>query len=63
MPTPIRMPDLGTAETEVRLLKWLVEEGQEVRRGTLLAELHSEVSMHSHADKAIEILRARQPHA
>ena len=30
---------------------------------TLLAELHSEVSMHSHADKAIEILRARQPQA
>jgi thioredoxin-dependent peroxiredoxin len=28
---------------------------------TLLAELHSEVSMHSHADKAIEILRTRQP--
>ena len=30
---------------------------------TLLAELHSEVSMNSHADKAIEILRARQPRA
>jgi peroxiredoxin Q/BCP len=29
---------------------------------TLLAELHSEVSMHSHADKAIDILRARQAH-
>jgi peroxiredoxin Q/BCP len=28
---------------------------------TLIAELHSEVSMHSHADKALEILRARQP--
>ncbi len=28
---------------------------------TLLAELHSEVSMHSHADKAVEILRARRP--
>ena len=42
MPTPIRMPDLGTAETEVRLLKWLVEEGQEVRRGTLLAELETD---------------------
>ena len=27
--------------------------------GTLLAELHSEISMNSHADKAIEILRAR----
>ena len=29
---------------------------------TLIAEIHSEVSMHSHADKALEILRARQPH-
>ena len=29
--------------------------------GTLIAELHSEVSMHSHADKALEILRTRQP--
>jgi thioredoxin-dependent peroxiredoxin len=29
---------------------------------SLLGELHSEVSMHSHADKAIEILRTRQPH-
>lgn len=28
--------------------------------GTLLAELHSEVSMRSHADKAVEILRTRQ---
>ena len=30
---------------------------------TLIAELHSEISMHSHADKALEILRARQPQA
>ena len=29
---------------------------------TLLAELHSEVSMRSHADKAVEILRTRRPH-
>jgi len=28
---------------------------------TLIAELHSEISMHSHADKALEILKARQP--
>jgi peroxiredoxin Q/BCP len=26
---------------------------------SLIAELHSEVSMHSHADKALEVLRAR----
>jgi thioredoxin-dependent peroxiredoxin len=30
---------------------------------TLIAELHSEVSMHSHADRALEILRARRPQA
>jgi thioredoxin-dependent peroxiredoxin len=30
---------------------------------TLLAELHSEISMNSHADKAVEILRTRQPRA
>lgn len=30
---------------------------------TLIAQLHSEVSMNSHADKALKILRARQPHA
>ena len=27
---------------------------------TLLAELHSEISMNSHADKALEILQTRQ---
>jgi thioredoxin-dependent peroxiredoxin len=30
---------------------------------SLLAELHSEISMSSHADKALDILRARQPRA
>jgi len=29
---------------------------------TLIAQLHSEVSMNSHADKALQILRTRQPH-
>jgi peroxiredoxin Q/BCP len=29
---------------------------------TLIAQLHSEISMNSHADKALQILRARQPH-
>jgi peroxiredoxin Q/BCP len=28
---------------------------------TLIAQFHSEVSMNSHADKALQILRARQP--
>ena len=30
---------------------------------TLIAELHSEVSMHSHADKALAILQARRSNA
>ncbi|HTD49966.1 MAG TPA: peroxiredoxin, partial [Acidimicrobiia bacterium] len=30
--------------------------------GSLIAQLHSEISMHSHADKALEILRARRAH-
>lgn len=42
MPTPIRMPDFGTAVTEVRILKWLIEEGQAVTRGTLLAEVETD---------------------
>jgi peroxiredoxin Q/BCP len=29
--------------------------------GTLLEELHSEVSMSSHADKALDLLKARRP--
>jgi len=29
---------------------------------TLIAQFHSEVSMNSHADKALKILRSRQPH-
>jgi pyruvate dehydrogenase E2 component (dihydrolipoamide acetyltransferase) len=36
------MPDFGTAVTEVRILKWLVEEGQAVARGTLLAEVETD---------------------
>jgi peroxiredoxin Q/BCP len=31
--------------------------------GTLIAQIHSEVSMNSHADKALKILRTRQPSA
>jgi pyruvate dehydrogenase E2 component (dihydrolipoamide acetyltransferase) len=42
MPSPIRMPDFGTAVTEVKISKWLVEEGQPVSRGTLLAEIETD---------------------
>ncbi len=42
MAVAIRMPDFGTAVTEVRILKWLVEEGQAVTRGALLAEIETD---------------------
>src|SRR3972149_3103887 len=38
MAVPIRMPDLGTTVDEVKIIKWLVNEGNEVKRGDLLVE-------------------------
>ncbi|MCX6624618.1 MAG: E3 binding domain-containing protein [Acidobacteria bacterium] len=42
MPVVIRMPDFGTAVSEIRLTRWLVEEGAAVKRGDLLAEIETD---------------------
>ncbi len=42
MATPIRVPDLGTTVDEVRLVRWLIEEGQSVRRGQPIAEMETD---------------------
>jgi len=42
MAIPIKMPDFGTTVDEVRLVAWLVEEGEEVRRGELIAEIETD---------------------
>lgn len=42
MPIPIKMPDLGTNVDEVKLLAWLVEEGDTVERGDFLAEIETD---------------------
>ena len=42
MPTPIKMPDFGTAVNEVRIVKWLIEPGGSVERGSLLAEVETD---------------------
>lgn len=42
MATAIRMPDFGTAVDEVRLVRWLVEEGETVTRGRILAEIETD---------------------
>jgi pyruvate dehydrogenase E2 component (dihydrolipoamide acetyltransferase) len=53
MAVMIRMPDFGTAVSEVRLLRWLIEEGATVRRGDVLAEVETDkanVDLESIAD-------------
>ena len=42
MPTPIRMPDLGTNVEVVTLLSWLKDEGDSVKRGEALCEVETD---------------------
>ena len=42
MATAIRVPDLGTTVDEVKLLSWLVEEGDDVHRGDVIAEIQTD---------------------
>jgi pyruvate/2-oxoglutarate dehydrogenase complex dihydrolipoamide acyltransferase (E2) component len=38
----VRVPKMGMSTVEVDLMKWLVQPGQRVEQGTLLAEIESE---------------------
>lgn len=42
MAVPIKMPDVGTTVDEVTLVQWLVEEGAEVKRGDMIAEIETD---------------------
>ena len=42
MKTEIKMPDLGTNQAEVKVLKWLVEVGDTVSRGDPLLEVETD---------------------
>ena len=42
MATPIKMPDLGTTVDEIKIVAWLVEEGDSVQRGDFLAEIETD---------------------
>ncbi len=42
MSIEIKMPDLGTNTEEVTLKKWLVEIGQDVKRGQMLFEVETD---------------------
>ncbi len=42
MPEEIKMPQLSQTTDEVKLIKWLIEEGQEVKRGNALCEVETD---------------------
>lgn len=42
MATPIKMPDVGTTVEEIKLVRWLKKEGEDVRRGEALAEIETD---------------------
>ena len=42
MATEIKMPDLGTTVETVVLLKWLKQEGEQVKRGEFLCEVQTD---------------------
>ena len=42
MAVAIRVPDLGTTVDEIKLVSWLVEEGETVRRGQPIAEIETD---------------------
>lgn len=42
MATPIKMPDLGTNTEEIRLVAWLKQEGDSVKRGDPLCEVETD---------------------
>jgi pyruvate dehydrogenase E2 component (dihydrolipoamide acetyltransferase) len=45
MAVEIRMPELGQTTDEVRLLSWLVKEGEEIRRGDPICEVENDKSV------------------
>ena len=45
MAVAIRVPDLGTTVDEVKLVAWLVKEGESVKRGDILAEIETDKAM------------------
>ncbi|MBN1553580.1 MAG: hypothetical protein JXA11_02460 [Phycisphaerae bacterium] len=42
MATEIKVPDLGTTVEEVKLIRWLKQEGDSVKRGEALCEIETD---------------------
>ena len=38
----MKMPDLATTESEIRIVRWLVQTGQKVERGQMFVEVETD---------------------
>jgi len=38
----VKMPDLSTSDTPIRIIRWLVEPGQPVKQGQVLLEVETD---------------------
>ncbi len=45
MEIAMRMPDLGTVDDTIKVVKWLVEVGQPIRRGQPVVEVETDKSI------------------
>ncbi len=45
MTVPVKIPDLGAADDNVTLVRWLVEEGAEIIRGQKIAAIETDKAM------------------
>ena len=45
MATAIRVPDLGTTVDEVKIVAWMIEEGEDVQRGDVLVEVETDKTL------------------
>ena len=63
MGTEIRMPDLGTADAEIRIVEWLIEVGQQVERGQAILTAETDkaaIEVESVATGILQDIRAEE---
>ncbi len=61
MEIPIRMPEVSTTDSGVKIVKWLVSLGQTVRRGQPILEVETDkavMEVESHADGVVKSILA-----
>jgi len=60
MEIEIKMPDLATTDSAIKILRWLVEPGQPVKRGQVLMEVETDKSTMEVESVASGVLQAQR---